>query len=863
MPSPLVRTKLFVPQVRRGLVSRPRLGDRLDATTHPRLTLISAPAGFGKTTLLAAWAEAGAAAGRPVAWVSLEETEQEPGLFWTYVVTALDAAAPGVGAGALSLLQGAHPPIDAVLATVLNELSARPEGLDLVLDDYHLADGPAIADDVAFLLEHLPPQVHLVISTRADPALPLARLRARRELVEVRAADLRFTLDEAAAYLNEVVALDLRPADIAALEGRTEGWIAALQLAALSLDGRDDATGFIAGFAGDDRYVVDYLVEEVLGRQPDDVRRFLLETSVLDRLSGSLCDAVTGGSDGRAMLEMLDRSNLFVVALDDSRQWYRYHHLFADVLRAHLLEERPGELTDLHRRAGQWYAAEGEPVPAVRHALAAGDVELAADLVERCVIGMLRERQEATVRRWIDDIPYDVVRRRPVLAVGFIGALMSGGEFETVEGRLEDVEGLLSAPPPDTIVLEEAELARLPGAIETYRAALALVAGDPAGTVAHADLAIARAAPGDDLTVAAASALSGLAWWSGGDLEAAHRGYSVAVEGLRRAGNYSDVLGCSITLADLRITQGRLGDAERTYQDALRLAADHEAGGALRGTADMLVGLSLLALERDDLETAAAHLARVDELGEPNGLPQHPYRWRVARSRLREADGDLAGAVALLEDAERVYVGDFSPNVRPVPAQRARVLLMQGRLAEARGWADEQHLTADDDLSYVREYEHVTLARILLHQHVADGSGSPLRTAYGLLERLRVATDEGGRTGTLIEILVLQALAHHAEHGRRDLPGALVPLERALTLAEPEGYVRTFVGEGPTLATVDRAGLPEERVVAVPAPRARRLRPLAGSGRAGGTGSRRPAQCARAGRAPAARQRPRRAGHRP
>ncbi|MGH3510451.1 MAG: LuxR C-terminal-related transcriptional regulator [Nocardioidaceae bacterium] len=795
----MIRTKLFIPQPRRGLVARPRLGDRLAGTQRPRLTLVSAPPGFGKTTLVAAWVQAAA---RPVAWVSLEESEQQPDSFWSYVVTALDAAAPGVGGGALPLLQGAAPPIRNVLAAVLNELSALPDGLDLVLDDYHLADGPAIAGDVAFLLEHLPPLVHLVISTRADPALPLARLRARGELVEVRAADLRFTLDEVAAYLNEVIGLDLGAADIAALEDRTEGWIAALQLAALSLQGREDVAGFIAGFAGDDRHVVDYLVEEVLGRQPDTVRRFLLQTSILDRLSGPLCDAVTGAGDGRAVLEKLERSNLFVVPLDDSRQWYRYHHLFAEVLRTHLLAERPDEIADLHRRAAQWYGANGDTVASVRHSLGAGDVEQAADLIERSVIGMLRDRQETTARRWIDDIPADVVRRRPVLAVGFIGALMSSGRFESVEGRLDEVERLLAAPTEDMVVLEKAELARLPGAIETYRAALALVRGDPAATVVHADRAVDRAAPGDDLTVAAASALSGLASWASGDLDAAHRGYSLAVEGLARAGNYSDVLGCSITLADLRITQGRLVDARRTYEDALLLAAAHETGEVLRGTADMLVGLSQLAVERDDLEAAAANLGRAGELGEHNGLPQNPYRWRVARARLREAEGDLAGALALLEEAEQVYVGDFSPNVRPVPAQRARVLVTQGRTAAALDWAREQGLAPEDDLHYLREYEHVTLARILMHQHTAEGSRPGLGTARGLLERLRVAAEEGGRTGSLVEILALQALAHHLAHGRHDVPGAVAPLERALSLAEPEGYVRVFVGEGVSMAAL-------------------------------------------------------------
>jgi len=806
MPNPLVQTKLYIPKLRRGLVSRPRLSERLSRTSHPRLTLVSAPPGFGKTTLLAAWLAADAAVERPVAWVSLEETEREPGSFWTYVVTALDAAAPGVGASALPVLQTATPPIESVLATVLNELGALPAGLDLVLDDYHLADGPAIAAGVTFLLEHLPPHVHLVISTRADPALPLARLRARGELVEVRAADLRFTLDEAAAYLNEVIGLDLDAAEIATLEGRTEGWIAALQLAALSLQGREDVAGFVAGFAGDDRYVVDYLVEEVLARQPAAVRSFLLQTSILDRLSGSLCDAVTRRNDGKAVLELLDRSNLFVVPLDDSRHWYRYHHLFADVLRTHLLEEQPGEVADLHHRAGQWYDAAGEPVAAVRHALAAGDPEHAADLVELAIPALRRDRQEATIRRWLDDIPSEVVRIRPVLAVGFIGALMSGGELATVESRLDDVERLLTAadgdPSVEMVVVDTAELARVPGALEMYRAALALVRGDPSATVVHADRAIARAVEGDHLTVSAASALSGLASWGGGDLADAHRRYSAAVVGLRRAGHFSDVLGCSITLADIRITQGRLSDARRTYEDALRLAAAEESGAVMRGTADMLVGLSQIAFERNDLATASDYLRRANELGEHLGLPQHPYRLRVARARLCEADGDLAGAVTLLEEAERVYVGDFSPNVRPVPAMRARLLAAQGRLPEALDWARDHAVSANDDLAYVREYEHLTLARILLRQHAAERSQAALRTAYRLLERLRVAAEEGGRTGTLIEILTLQALAHYAERGRRDLPGALVPLGRALRLAEPEGYARVFVGEGAPLKTL-------------------------------------------------------------
>ena len=807
MASPLVETKLYPPRLRRSLVARPRLSGRLGRGAESRLTLISAPAGFGKTTLLAEWLAA--TGGEPsVAWLSLEESDSQPASYWTYVITALQGVAPGVGASALPLLQSAQPPIETALTTVLNELGTVPNDLYLVLDDYHLVDSADVRAGMTFLLEHLPPQVHLVVSTREDPDLPLARLRARGDLVEIRAADLRFTLDEVAAYLNDVTGLDLAAGDVAALEGRTEGWIAALQLAALSMQGRDDVAGFIAGFAGDDRYIVDYLVDEVLERQPASVRGFLVQTSILDRLSGPLCDAVTGQPGGKAMLESLDRANLFLVPLDDSRRWYRYHHLFADVLQAHLLDEHPDRVAALHRRASQWWEESAEPSQAIRHALAAGDVERAAGLVELAIPALRRSRQEATIRGWLDAIPDEVVRARPVLAVGFIGALMAGGEFEGVEDRLADAERWLattgdgtSAPPPGTVVVDEGELARLPGAIEMYRAALALVRGDAPATVGHARRAIDRAASEDDLTRAGASALLGLALWGGGDLEAAHRAYSVAAEGLRRAGHIADVLGCSITLADIRITQGRLGEALRTYEQALRLASNQD-GTVLRGTADMYVGMSQVACERDDLPTATRHLLRAQELGEHTWLPQNPYRWRVAMARVREAEGDLDGALDLLDAAQRVYMGDFSPDVRPIPALRARVLAAQGRVGDALAWAREQGLSADDELSYLREFEHLTLARTLLARYRAQGAAPALQDAARLLQRLLQAADAGERTGTVIEILVLQALSDHA---RGDTAGALAALERALTLAEPEGYVRVFAGEGPPMASLLRA----------------------------------------------------------
>jgi LuxR family transcriptional regulator, maltose regulon positive regulatory protein len=794
MASPLVETKFHLPKLRRSLVARPRLSGRLSRGAESRMTLISAPAGFGKTTLLAEWLAA-TPTERSVAWLSLEESDSQPASYWTYLITALQAVVPGVGSSALPLLQSAQPPIETVLTTVLNELGAVPNDLYLVLDDYHLVDVPDIEAGMTFLLEHLPPQAHLVVSTRADPALPLARLRARGELVEIRAADLRFTLDEVAAYLNDVTGLGLAAGDVAALEGRTEGWIAALQLAALSMRGRDDVAGFIAGFAGDDRYIVDYLVDEVLGAQPAHVRGFLVQTSILDRLSGPLCDAVTGQRGGKAMLESLDRANLFVVPLDDSRRWYRYHHLFADVLHADLTDDQPDGVPELHRRASGWYERHGEPSQAIRHALAAGDVERAAELVELAIPAARRSRQEATIRSWLDAIPADVVRVRPVLAVGHIGALMAGGEFEGVEDRLRDVERWLEptgagpegtwTPPAGMVVVDEEESRRLPGVVEMYRAALALVRGNASATIGHAERAIHRAAEEDDLTRAGASALSGLARWGGGDLEAAHQAYSDAVEGLRRAGYIADVLGCSITLADIRITQGRLGEALRTYERALRLAADQD-GAVLRGTADMYVGMSQIACERNDLPAATRHLLRAEELGEHTWLPQNPYRWRVAMARVREAEGDLDGALDLLDEALGVYMGDFSPNVRPIPALRARVLA----------------------------------------EHGARRSAPPLHDAARLLQRLLTAAEAGERTGTVIEILVLQARTAHA-HG--DVPGASAALERALTLAEPEGYVRVFAGEGPPMASLLRRVAKQRTAWAY----ARRL--LAACGPAGGT----------------------------
>ncbi|MFC7493631.1 MULTISPECIES: LuxR C-terminal-related transcriptional regulator [unclassified Nocardioides] len=798
MTDALVETKLLQPRPRREVVPRPRLAGLMNRASQAPVTLVSAPAGFGKTTLLSAWLAPDGPEPSPVAWVSLDERDRQPTSFWTYALLSLDRAVPGSGAAALTLLQSGQSPVESVLAGVVNELSVHSGEVTLVLDDFHLADSVEVATGMTFLVEHLPPQLRLVISTRADPGLPLPRLRARGELVEVRAADLRFTGDEVATYLNDLNGFDLATSDLATLEARTEGWAAALQLAALSLRDLNDRSRFIAGFAGDDRFVVDYLADEVLSQQTEEVRRFLLDTSVLDRLTGPQCDAVTtlpAGMSGRAMLEALDRANLFLVPLDGSRTWYRYHHLFADVLRAHLLEERPGDFPLLHERAAGWYHDGGQPEAAVRHALAAGNVDRAVEFIELALPELQRGRREDVIRQWALELPGEVVRRRPVLAMGLVGGLMSSNDFTGVDLRLRDVERML-AEPEDLVVVDPVQLPRLPAEIEMYWSALALIGGDPAGAIARAEHAIAIAAPGDDLVVGATAALSGLASWTTGDIATAHRSYATSVAALARAGHIADVLGCSIAMADMELRLGRLREARRTFQHALELAETSSGPTVMRGTADMLVGLARVAWYHNDLPGAAEYLRRADELGEAAALAQNPYRWRVGMARLRAAEGDMTAALELLDEAERVYVGDYSPNVQPIHATRARVLAARGDLAEARAWAMQHGVAADDELSYLHEYEHITLARVLMAEHAASGSPELLQEAVGLLDRLMVAADEGGRVGSMIELEVLRAVTLR---GAEESDRALAALEHAIELAEPDNWVRVFVEAAPAL----------------------------------------------------------------
>ncbi len=832
MLSAILATKLYIPPPPPKVVLRPRLIERLNeglaAGRKSGVTLISAPAGFGKTTLISEWLAGpwhqrphrpdvlpgGQVSGRPVAWLSLDDRDSDPTRFLIYLVAALRTVTPKIGEEVLAALQSSQPPpTEQILTVLLNEITTHPDQTVLVLDDYHLIDSKPVDQALTFLLENLPRQMHLVITTREDPQLPLARLRAQGRLTELRASDLQFTPSEAADFLNRVMGLSLSEEEAAALDNRTEGWIAGLQLAALSMRGREDVHGFITSFAGDHQYIVDYLVEEVLQRQPEPVRSFLLQTAILDRLNGPLCDAVIGnhseGTDqpgSRARLETLQRGNFFVIPLDDKRHWVRYHHLFAEVLRLHLVAEQPDQIPVLHRRASEWFEQNGLAADAIRHALAGQDFERAADLVERIFQTMSRNRQESILLGWLKALPEELIRDHPVLCNLYAGALMQTGEFQGVEAWLLAAERWLiltdgGREQPDVVsekmvVADKEEFRRLPGAVAMHHAGLALILGNVAGTMEYATQALDLAPEDDYLRRGGAAALLGLAYWTNGDLAAAQRMYAEGMAWIQRADFISDVIGCALALADITIAQGHLREAARVYARALQLAAEHGTP-TMRGTADMLVGMSELYREQNDLHAAFQFLQRSKEQGEHTGLPQNRYRWRAAMARIWEAQGDLDGALDLLDEAERLYVGDFSPNVRPVAASKTRVWVAQGRLDQALAWAQKQGLTAQDDLSYLREFEHITLARILLAHYKSDRADSSFLEIMGLLERLLKAAQEGGRTGSAIEILVLQALAHQAQG---ELPAALLPLHQALTLAEPEGYIRLFVDEGPIMA---------------------------------------------------------------
>ena len=836
-PISILTTKLYIPPTRPDLVPRPRLIEQLTDGLHRKLTLISAPAGFGKTTLVGEWVvnlrkndEKESQTDNRIAWVSLDEGDNDPARFLSYFIAALNRAKGQeavFGKGALSMLQSLQsPPVEAILTSLINEFAEVTDKFIFVLDDYHVIDAKPVDNALAFLLEHLPPQMHLVIASREDPPLPLAQFRVRDQLTELRVTDLRFTHAEAAGFLTQVMDLDLSADDIAALEIRTEGWIAGLQMAALSMQGRADTASFIQAFTGSHRFVLDYLVEEVLQRQPEHVRSFLLQTSILDRLCSSLCEAVcfgidespsssegtavTGQEDGRGMLVALERGNLFVVPLDDKRQWYRYHHLFAEVLYAHLMEKIPDRVPTLHRRASEWYERNDLPSDAVRHALAAEDFERVADLVELAWQAMDSSFQSAAWLGWVKKLPDELIHTRPVLSTQYAWALWMGGELEASEARLRDAErwldptGDMSARPEGSadgmVVVDEEQFRTLPAMIANVRANNAQAQGDVSGAVKYAELALKLTPEEDHLGRAQATVALGFTYWASGDLEAAHRALADWINNMQKAGNIVFAIASTFVLADIMVAQGRLHEAVRAYKGSLQLASEHDKV-VQRVIAHLYLGLAMLYHEMGDQEAAAQHLQKSRELGEQSTLPDWPYRWCLTQARLKEAQGDLEAALDLLDEAILLYVSNTLPDIRPIEALKARVYVRQGRLPEALAWVHKRGLSVDDELSYLCEFEHITFARVLMAEYVSARVDGAINDAIGLLERLLKAAEDGRRMGSVIDILMLQALAHQAQG---DIPLALALLERALTLAEPEGYFRIFVDEGPPIAALLR-----------------------------------------------------------
>ena len=793
MVDSLLLTKLYIPSPRLKGILRPRLIERLNEGINGKLCLVSAPAGFGKTTLVADWV---AGCGRPVAWLSLDEGDHAPTRFLTYFVAALQTILPKVGEGVAGLLQSTQQPaIESILTSLLNEISSVPEPFVLVLDDYHAMDSRPVDELLTFLVDHLPARMHVLIATREDPPLPLARLRARGQLTELRAADLRFTPAEATDFLNQVMHLNLSIGDISALETRTEGWIAGLQLAALAMQSREDVPGFIKAFTGSHRFVLDYLVEEVLQHQSEPVRSFLLQTAILGRLCAALCNAVTEREDGKEMLDGLERSNLFLIPLDDQRQWYRYHHLFNEVLLAHLMEVQPEQVSSLHQRASVWYERHGYRADAVHHALAATDYERAAGLIELAWAAMDVSYQSAAWLDWVRKLPDELFHTRPVLSVGYAWALLDGGEMEASEALLQDAECCLQQPQEKIIVVDKEQFRSLPASIATARAYRSLALGNVSDTIKYARQGL-ELTPEDDLTrTMQAISLLGIAQYTNGELESAEHSLAEFCLTLQKTGEIPTLIGITFLLADIRAELGRLHEAESIYQQTLRLATDKGEPIPL-GTSDLYRGLSELCVERNDLEAAGQHLLMAQKLGEQLTLTDWLFRLCISQARLKEAQGDLDGALALLDEAERVHIRGPLPDVRPITALKARVWLKQGRLADAQRWVLEQGLSQDDDLCFVHEFEHITLARVLMAAGKSDPGTGVLDEAARLLERLLHAAEAGGRLGSVIQILLLQALVYQANDNH---PQSMQSLERAVVLAEPQGYVRIFVDEGRTM----------------------------------------------------------------
>lgn len=780
----ILATKLYSPPLRPKVVLRPRLIDRLnEGLRHmPGVTLISAPAGFGKTTLISEWT---AACERPVAWLSLDEGENDLTRFLIYFVAALQRVVPNLGERELEMLQSTAmqpPPVESILTTLFNEIITIPNRFVLVLDDYHVIDSKPVDRALTFLLEHQPPHMHLVITTRQDPDLPLARLRAQGRLTEIRAADLRFTTSESAEFLNEAMGLRLSAENIAALEARTEGWIAGLQLAALSMQDHQDIAGFIQSFTGSHHFVMDYLVEEVLHQQPETIQKFLLQTSILPRMCGPLCDAVLPDSSisGAETLQYLERANLFVISLDSERRWYRYHHLFADLLRQRLrqrlnAESADGEhrINELHTRASQWHEDNGFQMEAFQHAAAAKDIDRAERLLEGQGIPLHLSGGVIPILEWLQSLPAEVLQARPWLWWRHAAMLLINGQTMGVGEKLQAAEAglanILRGAEPD------ARTRNLIGQIAMASATLALTRYDVQTMLIQSRRALEYLDPDSLFQRANADWTLGYAYVLQGERALAREAFTEAVALSEAAHAMFPLILATIGVGLVQELDNQLYQASETYRRVLQWAGDHPQ--QIIGEAHL--GLARIYYEWNDLDAAEQHTQQSLRLA-------HQYETIIDRyvisevflARIKLAQGDIEAAVDLLAQTDHsVRQHNFFHRIPEVAAAQVLAFLLQGNLAAAAHLAQTHNLP----LSRARVY-------------LARGEAAE---AIAVLASCRAQAEAKGWQDERLKAMVLQALAFHA-HSEKDK--AMQALKDALVLAEPGGCIRIFVDEGLPMA---------------------------------------------------------------
>ena len=788
--STILQTKLHIPQLRSSLVPRPRLIDRLNAGLDGNLILICAPAGYGKTTLISSWLRE---TNIPSAWLSLDEGDKDPIHFLQYFITALQRIIPAIGADLPGMLGGAQPiPFDTLMNLLINEIASHAVPFVLVLDDFHLIHSQPILEMLTFLFEHIPPQMRIALLSRTDPPLPLSRLRVHNQLADIRADQLRFTLDEIAIFLNEVMGLKLSADDIAALEARTEGWIAGLQLAALSMQGRKDIHGFVQAFAGSHRYIMDYLVEEALNVQPERVRLFLLQTSILDRMCGSLCNAVVEvdqaeRGDGQATLELLEQMNLFVIPLDEERHWYRYHHLFADVLNRHLEKQFPHQLYELHRRASLWYEQYGFVPEAIQHSLTAGDYDRAIQLIEQNGPLLLIRGELSALPNWIKAVePY--AQTRPWMCIFKAWLFALTGFPEQVEEMLQTAEKLISSLEPAI------EVKMMQGTIATARAYRANMQGETSHAAKFARQALDYL-PDVDLVSRSlrtvATSLLGDASSINGELEDARQAYLEAKQIGQAAGDIHLVIVTNSNLANILIEQGRLHEAATIYSETLEMASRPD-GQKLVIAGRVYAELSQVSYEWNNLETATEQARQCMSLCRKWGNVDLQAIGYVMLARLEHVQHHSESALEAMRFAEKLanehhLLPKYSVSVKYA---LARLWIAKGNLEKAFQFVQEGGITTRDEIHYLREPEYLILLRLLLAQGDYDA-------ALALSQRLLQKAEAANRMGRVIEVMVLQALIFQ---GKADMDQALEVLGRALSLAQPEGYVRIFLDEGVPMA---------------------------------------------------------------